>query len=256
MQNEVANFTQKTQLFAFGDCLVRTIQIQNEVWFVGKDIAQILGYTAPQNAIAKHVDKKNKTTAPIQCTGSNYKSQTLLINEAGLYSLILASKLPSAKEFKNWVVSEVLPTIRKTGGYGTLDTELEQEKKKLEIAQLRAQRYILENLAALGEKKLLTRSAIQKIVGNAAGETSSAAFSDEDARVKNFIFETCRVVEIGFIPIKELYARYEKWAVANYLSQNTFVRRVQKVMGKFVDYKQKRVNGEPVWVFTGIEFLE
>ena len=181
----------------------------------------------------------------------------LVINEPGLYHAIFMSRKEAAKEFRRWVTNEVLPQIRKTGTYTiTLDTELEQEKKKLEIAQIRANRYIFEHLEELGEKKLLTRSAIQGIVGNAAGENSAALFSDEDMRIKNFIFEVCKVVDFGFVPVSELYERYETWCAGNCLSRNTFVRRVQKIMGKFVDYKQKRVNGELILVFTGIEFSE
>lgn len=96
---------------------VRTIQQNGEPWFVGKDVAEILGYKKPENAIAVHVDDEDKTTTLIQGTGSNYKSNAVIINESGLYSLILSSKMPKAKEFKHWVTSEVIPAIRKTGGY-------------------------------------------------------------------------------------------------------------------------------------------
>lgn len=96
---------------------VRVIKQNDEPWFVGKDVATILGYAKPQNAIATHVDEDDKTTALIQGTGSNYKSSAVIVNESGLYSLILSSKLPTAKEFKRWVTAEVLPSIRKTGGY-------------------------------------------------------------------------------------------------------------------------------------------
>lgn len=96
---------------------VRTIQQNGEPWFIGKDVAEILGYKKPENAIAVHVDNEDKTTTLIQGTGSNYKSNAIIINESGLYSLILSSKMPKAKEFKRWVTSEVLPAIRKTGGY-------------------------------------------------------------------------------------------------------------------------------------------
>ena len=98
-------------------CSVRTMEINGEPYFVGKDVATILGYVKPENAIANHVDDEDKTTTLIQGTGSNYKSNAVIINERGLYSLILSSKLPKAKEFKHWVTSEILPSIRKTGGY-------------------------------------------------------------------------------------------------------------------------------------------
>ena len=75
-------------------------------------MAWCLGYAKPENAIANHVDAEDKTTTLIRGTGSNYKSKTTLINESGLYSLIMSSKLPTAKAFKRWVTSEVLPAIR------------------------------------------------------------------------------------------------------------------------------------------------
>jgi prophage antirepressor-like protein len=97
---------------------IRTLTNEKgETFFVGKDVAKALGYTAPRNALATHVDEEDKTTALIQCTGSNYKSKSIIINESGLYSLILSSKLDRAREFKHWVTSEVLPQIRMTGGY-------------------------------------------------------------------------------------------------------------------------------------------
>ena len=90
---------------------------QGEVMFCGKDVAMALGYSKARNAILQHVDEDDKTTALIQGPGSNYKTQAIFINESGLYSLILSSKLDSAKRFKHWVTSEVLPSIRKQGGY-------------------------------------------------------------------------------------------------------------------------------------------
>ena len=90
---------------------------KGEPWFVGKDVALALGYAKPENAVATHVCQEDKTSTLIQGSGSNYKSQAVIINESGLYSLILSSKLESAKRFKRWVTSEVLPQIRKTGGY-------------------------------------------------------------------------------------------------------------------------------------------
>ena len=94
----------------------------NETWFIGRDVAIALGYAKPENAISTHVDEEDKTTTLIQGNGSNYKSKTTIINESGLYSLVLSSKLPTAKKFKRWVTSEVLPSIRKHGIYATTQT--------------------------------------------------------------------------------------------------------------------------------------
>ena len=104
---------QKFKSEVFGE--IRTCQVNNQIMFVGKDVATALGYAKPQNALATHVDTEDKSTAPIQ--GTAYETRVTLINESGLYSLILSSKLPQAKAFKRWVTSEVLPQIRQTGGY-------------------------------------------------------------------------------------------------------------------------------------------
>ena len=100
----------------FGE--VRTMTNENgETFFVGKDVAEALGYKNPSNALQVHVDSEDKTSYLIQVSGTNYKTNTLFINESGLYALVLSSKLPQAKEFKRWVTAEVLPQIRQTGGY-------------------------------------------------------------------------------------------------------------------------------------------
>ena len=99
----------------FGE--IRTCQVNNQIMFVGKDVATALGYKNPSNALQVHVDTEDKTSYLIQVSGSNFKANTLFVNESGLYSLILSSKLPQAKAFKRWVTSEVLPQIRQTGGY-------------------------------------------------------------------------------------------------------------------------------------------
>lgn len=95
--------------------LVRTIVKNDEVWFIAKDVAETLGYSNTQKAIRDHVDEDDKLTERIVLSGQN--REVIIINESGLYSLVLSSKLPSAKKFKRWVTSEVLPSIRKHGGY-------------------------------------------------------------------------------------------------------------------------------------------
>ena len=122
--------------FKYNEQQVRTIEKNGEPWFVGKDIAVALGYSAPRNAIQAHVDNEDKTTALIQCTGSEYKSNAVIINESGLYSLILSSKLTSAKKFKRWVTSEVLPSLRKHGAYFTAETLHKTMSDPRELAKL------------------------------------------------------------------------------------------------------------------------
>lgn len=106
----------KIQVFSndeFGK--VRTLMANNEPWFVGKDVAEILGYKEASKAVRQHVDEDDKGGSILDTPGG--KQNITIINESGLYSLILSSKLPTAKKFKRWVTSEVLPSIRKTGGY-------------------------------------------------------------------------------------------------------------------------------------------
>lgn len=127
----------------FGE--VRVVVINDEPWFVGKDVALALGYAKPENALSTHVDEEDKTITLIQGTGSNYKSNTTIINESGMYSLVFGSRLKTAKEFKHWVTSDVLPTLRKTGSYlittdqvsrkdlALMIVKAEEEKEKLAL---------------------------------------------------------------------------------------------------------------------------
>ena len=94
---------------------VRIVEREGEPWFVGKDVAQALGYKNPQEAIRTHVDEEDRGVSEILTPGG--KQNIPIINESGLYSLVLSSKLPTAKAFKRWITSEVIPSIRKTGGY-------------------------------------------------------------------------------------------------------------------------------------------
>lgn len=105
----------EVQLFNFENHEVRSLLINSEPWFVGKDVAEVLGYERADNAIRNHIDKEDKLMHQISASGQN-RNMTI-INESGLYSLVLSSKLPSAKKFKRWVTSEVLPALRKTGQY-------------------------------------------------------------------------------------------------------------------------------------------
>ena len=109
----------------FGE--IRTIEKDGEPWFVGKDVAEILGYANASKAVSTHVDDEDKTFIMLDIADSQNgnvlagQSKTTIINESGLYSLVLSSKLPGAKQFKRWITSEVIPSIRKHGGYLTPD---------------------------------------------------------------------------------------------------------------------------------------
>ena len=106
----------KVQIFSNAELgQLRTVGVNGEIWFVGKDAAEILKYANPRDALAKHIDAEDKGESQI-ATPSGVQTMTI-INESGLYSLILSSKLETAKKFKRWVTSEVLPSIRKYGSY-------------------------------------------------------------------------------------------------------------------------------------------
>ena len=105
---------------------VRTIVIDDEPWFVGKDVAEILGYSQPSVAISKKVDDDDKGISKMETPGG--EQNTIIVNESGLYSLILSSKLPTAKKFKHWVTSEVLPSIRRDGGYMHTSPDMTDEE--------------------------------------------------------------------------------------------------------------------------------
>lgn len=115
----------------FGD--IRTVEQDGGIWFVGKDVAEALGYSNPSNAVISHVDDEDKLRTQIKYAGQN--REVSIINESGLYSLVLSSKLPSAKAFKRWITSEVIPSIRKTGSYNKpskqATTQQEQRAKAM-----------------------------------------------------------------------------------------------------------------------------
>ena len=118
----------------FGE--VRTMtNDKGETFFVGSDVAKALGYSNKSKAVQQHVDIEDKTTLPIWDTGSNYKTKAIFINESGLYSLVLSSKLEQAREFKRWVTAEVLPAIRRTGCYKLSSKEVKKLAVQAEYCQ-------------------------------------------------------------------------------------------------------------------------
>ncbi|XIQ42121.1 phage antirepressor [Enterococcus faecium] len=139
------------QIFNFEQNEVRTVLVNDEPYFVGKDVAEVLGYSKPRNAISTHVDEEDKQDAPIQGDLGGKQKMTI-INESGLYSLILKSKLPNAKKFKRWVTSEVLPTIRKTGSYSNVPQSFAQALRL--AADLEEKNQLLEQQIAEYEPKI------------------------------------------------------------------------------------------------------
>lgn len=130
----------------FGD--VRTVTINGDPWFVGKDVAAALGFTNPRDAISTHVFDEDKGVESIDTLGG--KQKMTVINESGLYALVFGSRLKSAQRFKHWVTSEVLPAIRRTGGY---QVPAPQGKELLALAVLEAQKTIEEQNKAIEQMK-------------------------------------------------------------------------------------------------------
>lgn len=130
---------------------IRTVEIDGDPWLVGKDVAMALGYNNPRDALKKHIDAEDKGVSQF-ATPSGTQAMTI-INESGLYALILSSKLPSAKKFKRWVTSEVLPSIRKTGGYMAPAEENTPLSEKTAADLTAAILLLIERMDAQGARK-------------------------------------------------------------------------------------------------------
>lgn len=158
----------------FGE--IRTIEVSGQPYFVGNDVALALGYAKPRNAIMQHVDNEDALKRGIP-DNQGFTQETTLINESGVYSLVFSSKLPTAKAFKKWVTSEVLPTIRKTGGYLATkqdDTPEEIMARALTIAQatLAKREERLKQLEAQAEQQKATIEIQTEEIKKAAPKVS------------------------------------------------------------------------------------
>lgn len=208
---------------------VRTIQQNGEPWFVGKDVAEILGYKDTSDAMKKHVDIEDKLTRRFADSGQN--REMYIINESGLYSLILSSKMPKAKEFKRWVTSEVIPAIRKTGGYiaGSENmTDAELMAKAVLVAQSTIQQRDqrikeLENDVQAAKPKVLFADAVSAsdstiLIGDLAKILKQNGYNTGQKRLFQWLREngylikrrgadynspTQRSMELGLFRVKE-----------------------------------------------------
>jgi len=163
----------------FGE--IRTMEINGEPWFVGKDVATALGYSNPRDAMFRHVDSEDKNTVAFHDGNKGNPNQTI-INESGMYSLILGSKLDGAKRFKRWVTSEVLPSIRKSGAYATDSAAAEYKARELRIKEMNAQARLLNaetrRLVALQKEKGLSKVAVDTLAIKAMEEISGKDLGD------------------------------------------------------------------------------
>ncbi|MGL3831593.1 BRO family protein [Staphylococcus aureus] len=234
---------QELQTFNFEELPVRTLEVDGEPYFVGSDIAKILGYQKPQNAIATHVDLEDKTTTLIQGTGSNYKSNAVIINESGLYSLIFSSKLENAKRFKRWVTSEVLPTLRKTGAYQVPSDPMQAlrlmfeatEQTKQEIKNVKDDVIDLKENQKLdaGDYNFLTRTInqrvanIQRLHAITNQKQRSELFRDINSEVKKMTGASSRtnVRQKHFDDVIEM--------IANWFPSQATLYRIKQIEMKF-----------------------
>lgn len=163
----------EVQLFNFESHEVRSLLLNNEPWFVGKDVAEALGYSKARNAIATHIDSEDKKDASIQGTLGGVQEMTV-INESGLYSLVLSSKLPSAKKFKRWVTSEVLPALRKTGQY---------QVKELSGSELMAKALIEAQSVLAAKDKVIEEMKPKVVFADAVATSHTSILVGELAKI-------------------------------------------------------------------------
>ena len=166
---------------------IRTVTIDNEIWFVGKDVAEILSYTNTRDALAKRVDEEDKRDGVAICDPIGREQKPVLINESGLYSLILSSKMPNARKFKRWVTSEVLPTLRKTGHY-----EMESYSPEMQAILMHDKKLVkmdervttLENTMTLDySQQQVLKETVNYIVVDALGGKGSEAYREISKKV-------------------------------------------------------------------------
>ena len=206
---------------------IRTVEIDNTPYFVGKDVAEALGYAKPENAISAHVDEDDKTTTLIQGTGSNYKSKAVIINESGVYALVFGSKLPKAKEFKHWVTSEVLPVIRKHGVYA-VDEVLENPDMLISALQAlkeeKAKAKRLSETIAVQEQQiseLKPKASYYDVVLNCKDLVSVTEIAKDYGKSGKWLNEKLHELGIQFKQGGKIWLLYQKYAQRGYTSTKT-----------------------------------
>lgn len=166
----------EVQLFNFENHEVRSLLLNNEPWFVGKDVADVLGYSNSRKAMADHVDDEDKEVLTSRnVTLENIPNRGItVVNESGLYSLVLSSKLPSAKKFKRWVTSEVLPALRKTGQY---------QVKELSGSELMAKALIEAQNVLAAKDKVIEEMKPKVVFADAVATSHTSILVGELAKI-------------------------------------------------------------------------
>lgn len=229
---------------------VRTVTIDNEPWFVGKDVAEALGYAKARNAIASHVSDEDKKDAPIQGTPGGTQTMTM-INESGLYALIFGSKLEAAKRFKHWVTSEVLPAIRKHGAYAVDEllnnpdmaikafTALKEERERNELlqadnARMKPKEIFADAVSASKQSILIGELAkLLKQNGYDTGEKRLFTYLRDNGYLirrkgTDYNAPTQRSMEMGLFEVKE--------TAVTHSDGHTTINKTTKITGKGQQY--------------------
>ncbi len=232
---------QELQTFNFEELSVRTLEVDGELYFIGKDVADILGYANGRDALSKHVDAEDKLTSQIATAGQN--RNVTIINESGLYSLIFSSKLENAKRFKRWVTSEVLPTLRKTGAYQIPSDPMQAlrlmfeatEQTKQEIKNVKDDVIDLKENQKLdaGDYNFLTRTInqrvahIQRLHAITNQKQRSELFRDINSEVKKMTGASSRtnVRQKHFDDVIEM--------IANWFPSQATLYRIKQIEMKF-----------------------
>ncbi|EOB0593288.1 TPA: ORF6C domain-containing protein [Staphylococcus aureus] len=232
---------QALQTFNFEELPVRTLEVDGEPYFIGKDVADILGYANGRDALSKHVDAEDKLTSQIATAGQN--RNVTIINESGLYSLIFSSKLENAKRFKRWVTSEVLPTLRKTGAYQVPSDPMQAlrlmfeatEETKQEIKNVKDDVIDLKENQKLdaGDYNFLTRTInqrvahIQRLHAITNQKQRSELFRDINSEVKKMTGASSRtnVRQKHFDDVIEM--------IANWFPSQATLYRIKQIEMKF-----------------------
>ena len=204
---------------------VRSLMVNGEPYFVGRDVAKILGYANPNDALAKHVDEEDKGVAKCDTLGGI--QELTVINESGLYSLILSSKLPSAKRFKRWVTSEVLPAIRKHGVFA-MDDIVNNTDALIEALQAfkaeRLQRMALEEENAVQKQQLIEmkpKASYYDVVLNSPDAVAITVIAKDYGKSAQWLNEYLNEKGIQFKQGNKIWLLYQKYAEKGYTCTKT-----------------------------------
>lgn len=211
---------------------VRTIQQNGEPWFVGKDVAEILGYKDTSDAMKKHVDIEDKLTRRFADSGQN--REMYIINESGLYSLILSSKMPKAKEFKRWVTSEVIPAIRKTGKYEAMAQAVPvNDEPATDFTQLEFDQRIriAAIIASCRRERLPLVAKVLSLDLEGMVPLMPAHITEAEQAAYQYISSVYESLERD-TPIQYFYSSYAKWCMEQNLMPLT-KHGVTKVLKKY-----------------------